>query len=72
MSEPPFDRIEAARRLGVKPSWLREHRDEVPHRRIGNFIRYVQADLDTYLARAAVDPDPNGRSVRSRRARVAS
>jgi len=64
--EPPFDRAEAARRLGVKPSWLRDHRGEVPYRRIGNFVRYTQADLETYLARIARDPDALARSTRSK------
>lgn len=64
--EPPFDANEAARRLGVTPSWLREHRREVPFVRIGRFRRYTQAHLDAYLARNTVDPDPLGRSSRSK------
>lgn len=64
--EPPFDRSEAARRLGVTPAWLRAHLDEIPYIRMGRFRRYRQADLDAYLARKAVDPDPLGRSSRSK------
>ena len=65
LREPPFDRAEAARRLGVKPSWLRDHRGEVPYRRIGNFVRYTQADLETYIAKHSTT-DPLARSTRSK------
>lgn len=54
--EPPFDRAEAARRLGVKESWLRDHRNEVPFVRLGRFIRYTQACIDAYIDRRTVDP----------------
>lgn len=54
--EPPFDRAEAARRLGVKESWLRDHRNEVPFVRVGRFIRYTQACIDAYIDRCTVDP----------------
>lgn len=64
--EPPFDAAEAARRLGVTLSWLKEHRHEVPFVRIGRFRRYTQAHLDAYLARVTVDPNPLGRSARSK------
>jgi excisionase family DNA binding protein len=64
--EPPFDASEAARRLGVTDSWLREHRHEVPFIRMGRFRRYTQAHLDSYLARRTVDPDPLARSERSK------
>lgn len=64
--EPPFSAPEAARRLGVTESWLREHRHEVPFVRIGRFRRYTQAHLDAYLTRMTVDPDPLGRSSRSK------
>lgn len=53
--EPPFDRAEAARRLGVKESWLRDHRNDVPFVRMGRFIRYTQGCLDAYLDRQTVD-----------------
>jgi len=66
ISEPPFGAAEAARRLGVTPSWLREHRHEVPFVRMGRFRRYTQAHLDSYVARRTVDPDPLGRSQRSK------
>jgi len=61
-----FDRAEAARRLGVTESWLKAHRDEVPHIKVGAFRRYDQACLDAYLE--AQRKDPLARSVRSRRA----
>jgi len=64
--EPPFDRAEAARRLGRPLSWVKEHRDEIPHIRMGRFVRYTQECLDTYLARQMVDPDPFARSGRSK------
>jgi hypothetical protein len=67
--EPPFDRAEAARRLGVRESWLRQHRDEVPFRRVGRFVRYTQADLDTYLERTSIDVHPLAPSARSRSGR---
>lgn len=54
--EAPFDRAEAARRLGVKESWLRDHRNEVPFVRMGRFIRYTQEGLDAYVDRNTVDP----------------
>lgn len=65
--EPPFGYAEAARRLGVKVTWLQAHIDEVPHRRLGRLVRFTQADLDTYLARQAVAPKTGGRSSRSRK-----
>ena len=64
--EPPFGAAEAARRLGVAPSWLRVHRHEVPFIRMGRFRRYTQAHLNAYLARRTVDPDPLARSERSK------
>lgn len=64
-AEPPFDRAEAARRLGVTESWLRAHKDEVPHLRIGRRVRFTQDCLDDFLAARRVDP--LARSQRSRR-----
>lgn len=64
--EPPFDAREAARRLGVTPSWLKEHRHEIPFVRIGRFRRYTQAHLDAYLQRVTVNANPLGRSSRSK------
>lgn len=72
-SEPPFGPEEAARRLGVPVSWLKTHRDEVPHVRMGRFRRYTQAHLDAYIARQTVEPKPYAPTARSqaRRKRAA-
>lgn len=67
MSEPAFDTTEAARRLGVTTTWLRDHRDQVPYIRVGRLVRYTQAHLDRYIELNTVDPALLRRSPRSRK-----
>jgi excisionase family DNA binding protein len=40
---------EAAIRLGVKPGWIyeRTRRKMIPHRKLGKFVRFTEADLQT-------------------------
>ncbi|WP_432206281.1 helix-turn-helix domain-containing protein [Cellulosimicrobium cellulans] len=65
--EPLFDTKEAARRLGVTVTWLRDHRDDVPHVRVGRLVRYSQAHLDRYVELNTHDPALLRRSPRSRK-----
>lgn len=53
--EPLFDTKEAARRLGVTVTWLRDNRDEVPHVKVGHLVRYTQSGLDRYIRQNTVD-----------------
>ncbi len=62
-----FDTAEAARRLGVTPTWLRDNRDQVPYIRVGRLVRYTQAHLDRYIELNTVDPALLRRSTRSRK-----
>ena len=47
---------EAARRLGVKRSWLyeRTRHNSIPHRRLGKLVRFTEQDLESIAAAAAV------------------
>jgi len=65
--EPLFDSKEAARRLGVTVTWMRDHRHEVPHIKVGRLVRYSQANLDRYVELNTHDPNLLRRSARSRR-----
>lgn len=62
-----FDTKEAARRLGVTVTWLRDHRRDVPHVKVGRLVRYTQAHLDRYIELNTHDPNLLRRSARSRR-----
>lgn len=67
-----FDTKEAARRLGVTVSWMRDHRDEVPHIRMGGLIRYTQEHLDRYIRQNTVDHALRIAEERERRRRADS
>lgn len=50
---------EAAQRLGLTVQWLRKRtgprsKDPVPHRKIGAFVRFTEADLEAICERAKV------------------
>lgn len=71
MTAPLLDVPAAAAALGLSTYQVRAAVDAgtLPHRRVGRFIRFTDADLDTYLSRIAVDPvaAPSGQTQRSRR-----
>ena len=46
---------EAAERLGVTRGWIyeRTRRNAIPHRKLGKFVRFTEADLQTINDAAA-------------------
>ena len=52
-----YDVVEAAQRLGVRPSWLyeRTRRNALPCRRLGKYVRFSDADLLAIMESAKVD-----------------
>ena len=34
---------------GIKLSWIYQHISELPHRKIGNLVRFVPSELEAYL-----------------------
>ncbi|MFC8731557.1 helix-turn-helix domain-containing protein [Luteimicrobium sp. NPDC057192] len=64
-------REEAAAYLRQKVSWVRDHRHEIPHIKVGRRVFYTRELLDGYLASKTATPLPRprpgaARSVRSR------
>jgi hypothetical protein len=41
-----LDFTEAAEELGVKESWLRDNVKKLPHKKLGRFVYFTDADLD--------------------------
>lgn len=56
MSGPLLDFAQAAERLNVRESWLRDkvRFRQVPHTRLGRHVRFTEADLDAITRAAAV------------------
>jgi excisionase family DNA binding protein len=48
---------EAAERLGLKPSWLyeRTRRKAIPHRKLGKYVRFSEADLSAIIESTKAD-----------------
>lgn len=44
---------EFAARIGMKEDWVRRHVSNIPHRRVGRFLRFTEADLEAYIASTA-------------------
>lgn len=45
----PFSVTEAAKFLGVKPQYLYDHKDKIPHRKIANRLRFDPDQLRSYV-----------------------
>lgn len=66
---------QVAERLGVHRTWVmrRVQRKEVPHLRMGQYVKFTEAQLEQILAKYAVEPKvvsplaPTERSTNSRR-----
>lgn len=52
MTDRLLDAAEVAARLGVPTSWVREsvRSGAIPHVRLGRYVRFDPADVDTWLA----------------------
>lgn len=60
---------EMAADLKVTRHWVVTHLDQLPHYRVGNLIRFTEADREAIrnLGRTQVKTDPNAPTARSRR-----
>lgn len=71
MTAPLLDVAQVASVLGLSEYQVRAAvaAGTLPHRRVGRFVRFTEDDLDTYLARIAVDTvaAPSGQTSGSRR-----
>jgi len=45
-----------AEQIGKGPDWVRRHLADIPHRKIGQSVRFTDADLAAYLDQTAVRP----------------
>jgi len=36
--------------LNVTPSWVYEHKDEIPHIKLGKYLRFPKAEIDRWIA----------------------
>lgn len=48
---------EAAEELGVKESWLRDNVKQLPHKKLGRFVYFTDADLDRIDELAHHEPE---------------
>ena len=62
MAEPLLTAADAAKLLAVRPSWVYAAVREgwMPHVRLGRQVRFLRADLETFV----VEHRANGRAVR--------
>jgi hypothetical protein len=54
------DYTEAARRLSIPEKWLRERINSLPHRKLGKFVRFAEADLEAIAQMYYVAPASEG------------
>lgn len=52
-----FGYSEAAKLLNIPERWLRDHLNEIPHRRLGKFVQFTKEDLCTISDMHFVQPD---------------
>jgi excisionase family DNA binding protein len=69
---PLFDAKDAARLLGVPPSWLlaQARARRIPHHRLGHYVRFSAAELRQWLQNTRIDVSPQitrGRPANSAR-----
>ncbi|MFI6320997.1 helix-turn-helix domain-containing protein [Nonomuraea sp. NPDC050556] len=63
MTHPPLTFKQAAERLNVPESWLREKvaKRQIPHTRLGKHVRFTEDDLEEILRAARQPAIPAGR-----------
>lgn len=54
-----------AARVGMKESWVRQHVKDIPHRRVGRFLRFSEADLEAFIEGTAESDSTIQRTGRS-------
>ncbi|MFW7414716.1 helix-turn-helix domain-containing protein [Demequina sp. SO4-18] len=65
MSPATMTPAEFAERIGMKESWVRLHIKEIPHRRMGRFLRFTDADVEKFLESTAESDSIVQRTSRS-------
>ncbi|MFF3554625.1 hypothetical protein ACFYXL_14590 [Streptomyces tsukubensis] len=54
---------EAARRLNIPDTWLRERISNLPHRKLGKYVQFTEADLSAISQMHFVDPYEYGKTL---------
>ena len=59
LPEPLLDVAAVAEIFGVRPQWVYEHLDELPHVRVGRYVRFETAAIREYVDRQRREPESN-------------
>ncbi len=59
LPEPMLDVPAVAELFGVRPRWVYAHLHEIPHVRVGRYVRFETAAIRGYLDRQRREPESN-------------